>query len=316
MMHNDPALERAIARFGIDAYLRSHGLDPQESNRERLCTCPRCHRRKLYVNVVTGKFICFHKGCFSGSFPYLMHVLEGIPTSVARARLLDGDVAAPVRVAAPPRDPNVVLPPGFHPLTDPEDARQARYWRYLDLRRVSPALTRRYGIGYCLAGPCAYRVVVPVTSGGVVVHWVARDTTGKRTPKVLTPSGSKQSHALFNLDAVAPSGSAVLVEGVFDALRVPDRCVATFGTHFSVAQMMLLRNAGVRELIVAWDADARHEAAKAALGAAALFDRVKVARLPAGRDPSDLDETAFRQVIAAAADVHAADPLLAWREAL
>jgi hypothetical protein len=307
----DQDLDRAIGQFNVDAYLRSLGLHVSGTREEAIVNCPRCHaERKLYVNRRTKRFICFKckfptefRGGLVGLVMGLSKCSIGDAITLIRERAGgNGGWSAP-QVLPTPATTDVALPETVRRLKDPEDLAERRYWEYLTGRRLSQETIRAYGMGYARVGLYAGRVFVPVLHGSLLVSWVARDVTGTAERKVLTPPGNAQGQTLFNLDAVAASGEAVVVEGVFDALRAPDTCVAAFGKRLTQAQKVLLRKSGIQHLTLAFDADAWVETTKIAWEVSTLFRSVRIARLPEGMDPSDMEESHLRRVLEAARPV-------------
>jgi len=142
---------------------------------------------------------------------------------------------------------------------------------------------------------------VPVTVAGRLVSFVARAIDDSVVPKYRSPKGADNSRALFNLERLAGREDAVLVEGVFDALRIPDLAVATLGTHLSMAQRTLLIRAGIRRATICWDTDDTG-LSRAYEAARALRGRIDVlqALLPEGQDPGRMSVEALLEAIRAA----------------
>lgn len=316
----DRELETAIAAFNIDGYLRAKGWTLYGEGKEVHMDCPRCGgKQKLYVNRITKMFICFK--CpdeFRGGLIKLISTLDRMTWSEAanyvRSAYTGPRVrSAPISIPAPVTR-EAAMPENYRKLTDPNDPRQKPYWDYaLNKRRLTVDQVLRYGMGFCLLGPYAFRLIVPIINYGRLFSFVARDITGRSDRKVLTPPENLQKKALFNLDSLHGHESVVIVEGVFDALRADDRCVASLGKTLSATQQHLLRQAGVRRLVFAWDEDAYRETTNVAWRLASLFEEVKVALLPKGVDPSDMDEKAFRRVLDEAEKVKDLDILAATR---
>lgn len=112
---------------------------------------------------------------------------------------------------------------------------------------------------------------------------------GDTSPKYLNLAGSVQSGALYNGDAIYDGCRVLLVEGGFDAVLanqvLPDDVIAvTLGsatTRPTEAQRALFSRA--REIILLLDNDTAGQDAQAYLQRA-LSGRVKIARLPQGKD--------------------------------
>ena len=166
-----------------------------------------------------------------------------------------------------------------------------------------------YGMGYCTAGFYSGRVIIPVYGKPrrTLYTFVARAVTlaAEARGKVLYPPHSRPGGTLFNLDRVQP-GPLILVEGVFDALRVPSRAVAVLGSQLSAAQMELLTQLGTEwhPIIVCMDGDrAGRQASKAILKQLwgnMLPDREAI--LPDGVDPADAPAEVLADALAYATE--------------
>lgn len=298
-----PALIRATSRFDVAHYLLSRGFQPQESGMEYVIDCPRCRgRRKLYVNAFSKLFLCFRcSPPFRGGLTNLVMLIDNLSYAQAVTFITGYQQvwAAEARVSRYSEG----LPEGFAPLTDPSAQFESLFWTYLSRRGIDYYTVMRYGIGRTYGGPYLGRVIIPVTTEGKVVHWVARDATGQQAAKVLTPPGGKQARYLFNLDHVGQLGAVphlVVVEGVFDALRDPTVCVASFGKRLSDAQVALLLRCAPVRVTIAYDGDAYADAVSTAARLIGVFPEVRVARLPPTADPADLSLADFRECIATA----------------
>jgi hypothetical protein len=236
-------------------------------------TCPFCPRRghgpdtkrKLNINPQKNAAKCFRCG-YGNPDAKAMVDREGI-THPALLIAIWG--------AAPDREerPAVLLPTNF---TQDWQHQLGGYeaWRYLTgtglrpdgmaCRGLSAPLVLGYGMGHCPTGRYANRVVLPVYMGGQLVWWQARDWTGRAQSKYLSPAGEKR-RVLFNLDRVVKRGEGciLLVEGIFDALSVPDHGVAMMGKELSEAQLCLILQARPTAVLVGLDPDAEEFAERA-----------------------------------------------------
>jgi DNA primase len=281
------------------------GYDAAPHDDELSLVCPLCadHKPRLYINQRSGLWVCFNCSERGNLLSFLervvgldpfeaWHEYQRLRTDAPRTR------SAPASDAPPPA---VELPEGFLRLTDPNDQFQAPFWNYLARRGVSLPTVLAYRMGYTLIGRAAGRVVIPIYLDHEPRAWVARMIHSGVEPKVLTPAGAKMSHLLFNLDRVRDLGreEAILVEGVFDALALPDEAVATLGAKLSPTQRHLLRRAGLKRVYLMWDPDAAGRAGMARASgelAAAGFD-VFVASLPPGVDPAEASSVDIRRAL-------------------
>jgi len=103
-------------------------------------------------------------------------------------------------------------------------------------------------------------VIMPVVCQGKYKFWQARYPfkgkvpehfrDGRRKPKYYIPAGAKKSRVLYNFDRATQTPIVVLVEGIFDAVRVGMSGVAMFGKKPSTRQQMLLVNHAYDKTVV------------------------------------------------------------------
>lgn len=304
------------------AFLFDEGLDPEmaEEETEILFACPLCEddRPRFYIAADAGMWTCFHCGERGSFYQFFTRVLgqtthqamESVRAYSSRDDYLDpfeaDYLALPGRKEESPTF--VELPEEFHTFEEP--GTPARFLRYLDRRHVSRELAISREVGYAVTGHYADRIILPVRSDGLLYALIARsifsscpgcgnsfeDCECEYTfRKVLYPKGSKPRATLYNLDAVRGSLSPRLVvtEGAFDALRLPNEAVALLGSTISDTQVSLL--AGIsrgRDVVVCLDGDAsgRKGAVKVADALTSMLIRCKIATVPDGTDPGNLNQ--------------------------
>jgi DNA primase len=269
--------------------------------------CPWCAKaRHCYANPGQGTFYCF-KCHESGPIIRLVAEVEQCTDAEATrilARIIFarplGDTGAlraravaVAEVKAEEITPRVIdLPEGFTPCWDGERVRVPRY--LLD-RGVTREQARAHGMGWCDDGPYRGRVIVPVTCAGDR-SWIARDATGEARRKFLYPTGAPQGRILGLYDLVQPEPEVVvLVEGVFDALRLERSGVpslALLGKTLGRLQRARLLRLRARRTVVMLDPDAPEDAVRVAseIGPGAV-----VAQTTA--DPDELDDAAVHEAI-------------------
>lgn len=301
----------------LEELLAENGLDPKRasSGRELIVECPFCHRPKLYVNAKTGLWLCYRCEERGNKWSLLEKVVGLNPIEAGyyiRTKLDDTDdtedgLPEPEVPIKPPWLPTgfVTLPTeqGFPGVLNPLCP---SYISYLLKRDITFPLMMRFHIGYAPGNPVYdWRVIIPVIMGGVLQSFVARSIYDAcfrcraavcECPlgwqRVLYPPGTKMSQLLFNLDAIT-GNHAVLVEGVFDAMRMPDHAVAAFGSHLSHVQRTLLRSRGVEGVTIMFDGDEPGREAATRVSQELLADlfTVRIAHVPDGRDPGNMTET-------------------------
>lgn len=154
-------------------------------------------------------------------------------------------------------------------------------------RNLSEDAVRRAGIGACLTGRFAGRVVVPVRDVVGKLRWYVGRTWFKSSMPYMYPKGARDG-VMFNEAAldVHTDVPALIVEGVFDALALWPHGVAVLGKTTD-AHFKRFRTS-CRPVVLVPDGDAWKEGL-------VLRDRMRAARLRCGlvklppkRDPDEL----------------------------
>lgn len=304
------ALGRAIRHFDVEEFLSNAGVDVEQHGTQLSGECPLCHhyRTSFYINPDTKWWKCHMCGEGGGLLKLVSEVLDE-PYDDAFERVLEGNAWADFdqpEEEEEDEEPVVIqLPPEFE-LLKKRTLGTRRFWRYAESRGIDKALAKRYKVGFCRTGDYRGRLIIPVYRLGVLEMFVARDITNNALIKVRTPDGNNQHEQLFNLEQVWGRKMVVVVEGVFDALAMPDKAVATFGKKMSRRQAELLQQAGVETVVFCWDNDALSDQARYAATLESFFT-VLAARLPEGMDPASAPPEALRRAVANAGAPRLAD---------
>jgi DNA primase len=127
-----------------------------------------------------------------------------------------------------------------------------------------------------------------------IVSFVGRDITGRADKPYINSSDQFSikdvKSCLYNFDSVIQN-KVVIVEGVFDAWRIGDGAVATFGTKYTREQLLLLK--GIKQAFILYDNDAISVAHKLAYDLSSIVPKIEVLELSEG-DPDDLSEQDIR----------------------
>ena len=132
-------------------------------------------------------------------------------------------------------------------LPDNTEPLNLRGKKYLRKRGFDPELLERvYHLkSVDFLGPYCHRIVIPIFFEGRMISWTTRDISGQSSIRYLSCPESKELYphkdVLYSYDLV-DSGHIIVVEGIFDAIRLGKNVVATFGTGFSPEQVLLLGN--------------------------------------------------------------------------
>lgn len=294
------SLRKAIRDFDFEDFLTSNGADVEERAGEIAGTCPFCNwkRTSFYVSPVNGLYMCHYCGEKGGPVTLVSKIL-GVTYDKA-VETLDRNFSITVHDEEEYHEPvvaDIQLPTEFRPLAGKSSSRAAKqYLSYARSRNLDEEILTKYNIGYCAAGYYCGRIIVPVYAYGKVVSFVARAISKKAEKKVLTPPGNEQYSYLFNLDNIMGRSEVIVVEGVFDALSMPDMAVASFGKKITLKQSNLLRKAGVKKVIFCFDEDAMDETLKFAQQNWMTFDTY-IVELPKNEDPSSLGPVAMKELL-------------------
>jgi hypothetical protein len=308
----------ALRRFDAGAFVARHGGRKESrspASSEYLLRCP-CGSSRLRWNSAKATWICW--GCReTGGTLELVQLLEQCSLEravevVASAQLPPG--AAPTvlaKVGLVRRAAGEVLrrlPPMRWPreaeLLDHTVRVHAPAWAYWRSRGVGVAEARACGVAYARRGRLVGRLVFPVRMDGAVVYYQAR-TIGDADPKTLNPSSyeaeATASEVLFGYDSARGEGHVVVVEGVFDALRVGPHAVALLGKTASPAKVERLRRMSATRYTVYLDCgeEERREARRLA-SLLSEWAPTYVAEPPEGEDPGSLGPERNAAVIALA----------------
>lgn len=294
--------------------------------------CPFCGRKgKFYVNIETGRWICFSGKCGERGKQIwtLVAKVEGITVAQARAQSLRDGVTFRRRKSTPlslaqrlaalrgEHDTAVDdqvradLPDSFVPVFDPD--RKGKRWRvpkYIKARGFKKSTLRQFGCGYTPANqwyevPGTERVIyigqrlfIPVVSP-TGYSWTARDMRGDQRPKYLNAPGADHRRLIFGWDQVALESDVVLQEGPTDVMMSHQHGLPALGLMGKVLNReqlaLLFRKPARCSIIIMLDPEAEAEAHTIGLQVSARFENVYMAMLPAGVDPgSATREQAWR----------------------
>ena len=260
--------------------------------------CPFCEheghadtKASLALRLDNGWYQCWR--CNSKGFAKsLVHDIEsdhpwsGAPSSSSGSiSARSGFTPDPKPGRAPLPLPDGYIPLGEEPGISSLACAPAR--AYLEGRGVCAEICRQAKIGTVLSGYYARRIVVPITAGGTCYGWVAR-SWGKADRKYLYPKGMKRSLLMFNQDVLHAETSepVVVVEGIFDALKLWPNAVAVLGKPAKTHLGMLLET--TRPIAVALDADAQSDSLALTFQLQLHSKNATFIELPPGRYPGDL----------------------------
>lgn len=311
---------------GID-YKESHGSSGEQVN---LRTCPYCGNAnwKVYANRTTGFGNCFRCNQTFNKL-HLVKALLGDPSwstviELTKAVIADQGFVFKQKPVVEPvvEKQSVELPYSVSlPIGDSN-------LQYLEQRGIDIKIANYFDLRYCQDGEWQFkkdgqlhhqdfskRVIIPIYDlNGDLVTFQGRDITGQAKRKYLFPSTLPSAGKfLYNGHNAFGASAVVLVEGVFDvfALKIAIDSdprlrnvtpIGSFGKHLSssekvaddqLGQFIRLKQQGLTTVTIMWDGE--FDALRAALRAGKSLQKigliVKIAFLPKGKDPNEVDST-------------------------
>lgn len=325
---NDLRILRKVKKnFEYRAYVEAFYPVKYASNGELRICCPWCqeNKYKLYINDDSKFFHCFRCGVTNGNkdvFDFIA-TTEGLNRGQAILRtireyadlapdwetLIETAKNSPVYVEEdypnPFRIQKLAGIPGD--LLESSAGDQGPFWEYLTQRGLSPKEIRALKVRYVAdekygfyddqgryRGDLGRRFLIPVYGGdNELVSWVARTIEPGVEPKYFNAPDSDAAKTFWPI-AKPNSKSAVVVEGIFDALavrRLGLNAYASLGKNLSREQIELLKKWDVEEVVLFWDKkDALKDMMKAVNRLRMHFSSIKVPDFtswPAEKDAGD-----------------------------
>lgn len=249
--------------------------------------CPLCNDNDFHggFNLAGGYYNCWLCGGSSSSWVLSRLLYIGMKEAVSLLKEYSGGIYSPgdfsprVKFGSAEK---VVLPGSFlKPI----------HKKYLKDRNFDPEyLTHKYSILGTISGDYKYRVIIPIHDrAGRLISYQGRDVTGKAMKYKgarIEDSKVHYKHTLYPLN-YCKGNSIIVVEGVFDAWRLGDGAVCTFGTSVTEFQIRVI--ASFDRIFVLFDAEieAQEKARRIAVKLACLKKQVELVSLSSG-DPAEL----------------------------
>lgn len=218
--------------------------------------------------------------------------------------------------------------------------------KYLSQRNITLQTVAEFKLRYCSKGSFSYfddtgkkifqnydgRVIVPIYNlDNVLVSYQGRDATGTSEKRYLFPPGfASTGSIIYNGNNALGSVEICIGEGVFDVMAIHQAlqddirlqnviAVGSFGKHLSdgdeesqVAQLTRMKEEGLKKITFMWDAEPRAilDAVEVGLKLKSLGFIAKLALLPMGKDPNEVDPSVVREAFLNAQII---EPLLATK---
>jgi len=299
--------------FEVIKYLESMGIDyvtsgPNVRKDNVAIHCVFCGDRDpsyhLGINYVRDFYYCWICGR-SGNLVSLVKHIEGISWAEAREKITaprifgGGEVEKVEEIHA--RKANKVAEVTYELVEMPNDCIKIATGRespgiakFIRRRRLDMDTVLKYNLHYCSSGFYQGRVIIPIYNEyDDLISFGARAIHDDIKPKYFYPKGWPTSKYFFGANHIGNSDILILVEGIFDSMRLNGISVASFTHRLSVdqeAKLVNWRKLGLfNKLVIAFDGDSYNLSKQVARRLSAQIpDAVFCIELPYGEDPDSL----------------------------
>lgn len=154
----------------------------------------------------------------------------------------------------------------------------------------------RHAAGYTMELPSdfRYRLVFPNTIERHLVSYIGMDITGLSSQKYKNCSNEEAEvpvkSCLYGYDDAPENSILVLVEGLFDKIRLGNHALAMFGTGWTMDQIILLRKKSPRKVFILFDSDNAGRVASKKLASAIWFCPCEILELENYKDPGEMPQ--------------------------
>ena len=182
----------------------------------------------------------------------------------------------------------VRLPEEFEPLelASHSSVYANRVRKYLYARGLTDIDFVRYGIGYCMKGKYADRVIIPsYDENNALNYFVARSLNSGAYLKYINPDIDKSNCIIFE-NLINWGEPVILCEGVFDAMAIRRNAVPLLGQNISPALMKKIITSPCPDIYMTLDQDAVKRALKHCETFLSMGKRVFFIE-PSEKDPSE-----------------------------
>lgn len=189
----------------------------------------------------------------------------------------------------------VRLPEEFVPLelASSTSAYAKKVKSYLYSRGLTDIDFMRYGLGYCMKGKYADRVIIPsYDENNALNYFVARSLNSGTCLKYVNPDIDKSNCIIFE-NLINWDEPIILCEGVFDAMALKRNCTCLLGQNISPALMKKILTSSVPSIYLCLDQDAKERSLKHCETFLNVGKKVFFV-VPPKKDPS---ETGFESMI-------------------
>lgn len=254
--------------------------------------CPSCgenrpDKKKLIVRLDNGMFHCWVCGLKGKNLSFLFRKFRGKNVSFDGLKTFSGDEKKVVKI-----------PDGFHLLSrHSRDPDVMAVKKYLARRGVGQSDIARWRMLAYKSGSLRRRVVIPSFDiEGRINYYVARTIDDIKMRYKNPPV--KKNEIIFNECDIDWQKTVVLVEGVFDAIKVGNNVIPILGSSVSKSSLLykqLVNNQS--NIIVALDSDCISKAYEICETFTSGGCEVRVCFPSAGRDLGDMESADVKKLL-------------------
>ncbi len=249
--------------------------------------CPKCNhrKRKLQVNLISGRSHCWICNLSAHNIPQLLRKINASVELINEAYQILGTSKSRNYDNVEKTKQAIVLPKEFKPLwKKTNDTLYKHAITYLQQRNIIIGDILRYGMGYCVDGIYANRIIIPSYDYvGSLNYFIARDMFPNSKMKYKNPPFSKNI-IMFEL-LIAWNNPLILTEGVFDAIAIRKNAIPLLGKFMSNTLKKRIIKEKVSQIYIALDSDAASNAVDLAQDINNLGIEAKIIDLD--KDPSE-----------------------------
>lgn len=298
---NQPKGKIHIENIDIREVLDDLGIDYTESGKNVSngwigTTCPFCsdESNHLGINLQAKTISCLKCGTSGTIIKYLAEELGSfnkaitiLGDSVPRElrSFTNGSVNHSIKVELP---------------KEAKDKITKYHAGYLNSRNFDyQELTDKYNLHFCgPLGKWANRIIVPIIKNYRLITFTSIDISDVSNIRYkhlsIEESIIHTKNHLFGLE-YTNNNSVIVVEGLFDMMRIGDGCVCTFGTKVTSEQKRLLSKYSSVKIVFDGDEPGIINGEKLANELAPFCD-VKLFLLPVGTDPDQLSKEDIKKI--------------------
>jgi len=260
--------------------------------------CPYCGGKMKYgINIVMGKCKCYKCLDYDKSPIYAIKTLEGFTTyyqvldylsSFQGVKFKSVDLEA--LNASVRTQSKFNLPKEFIPLVYARGRLGIKAQEYWISRGFSIKKATMLGIGYCVKGKYAERIIIPYYRDYRVVYFNARAFT-KLGDKFKNPgideSGIGKGMVIYNHDALNTYKYINITESAINSLTIGLTAIGLGGKSISPYQFQQLIKSPTKGFTIILDPDANRESIELALRLVP-YKKIRLVRIPEGEDINSL----------------------------